>query len=146
MKPLYVLLILGFLGLAACDLESDCSGTVSATYTVGQDVTAEFDVTEAEGTALVLTSDCEALPAGKTAEEIFDRIQRVGDAITVTEGEESVEMTVADGTTIQAFTRTQTIAGCEITVLLSGTLNEADETIETSGSFAAKGLTCDQAL
>ena len=145
MKIIYGLIVLSMLMTAACDLEKECSGTVSAVYTIGSSVAGDFNVSNVAATANVLTSDCEALPAGDSANETIDNITRVGNTITLTESSEAIPMSV-NGTSVEEFSRTQSISGCTITLVMTGTLNTTDNKIETQGAFAAKGLTCDGAL
>lgn len=145
MKVFYTVVLLGFLALTACDLEQDCSGTMSANYSIGTDVTSDFNVNDVSATAEVLTSDCSNLPVGETVTETLDNVTRSGSTITMTDGEEDLQVT-ASGTTIQQFTRSHTIAGCTITVILEGSLNTTTNQIETSGAFAANGLTCNQSF
>ena len=144
-KSAYSVIILSFLGLAACDLEEDCSGTVSATYTMGTDATVDFTASDVAASAEVLTSDCDNLSAGQKVDETIDSVVRSGDTLTLTEGDEVITMNFS-GNDVQEFTKSETIAGCTITVLLSGSLDPSTNIITTSGAFAAKGLTCNTSL
>ena len=141
MRLIGVLALFGFLANVGCDIESDCSGTASADFTIGTDISTDFDVSNVALSAEVLTSSCTNLPAGTTTTEDIDTVARVTDTVTITENSEAVTFTV-DGTTVQQFTRVQTVVGCEITLVLSGTMNATTNIIETTGAFAAKGVTC----
>ena len=140
----FVLLAPLFLSLG-CNVKNECSGTITATYQIGTDVSADFSVNEVPFTAEILTSTCSSLSVGQTTDDTVDNISRATDTLTFTQDSEPIEAAIA-GTDVGEFSKTEDVAGCSITVTLTGTLETSDNTLVTSGDFTAEGVSCNASL
>lgn len=142
----YSLLLASLFPLIACDVSETCSGTITATYDLdGTDISTTFSADDVSFSYDVVSSDCSNLAEGTTGTEEIDNITRASDSLTFTQDSESTDATIS-GTDIEEFSLSQEIAGCNITLTLTGSIETDDQTISTTGSFSAEGLSCNASL